>query len=775
MFTLKKKSRVSAGVFEQGTNNLVKTLFNYILYAPGVHPTPTWDGTDVYGNVYSGPATEVKVIASNVHWEWERSGIGNNSKAEPGHRKRSGLNIHANFQMYRDACLIGDILYVTCGYAEGNNVVSAIDITRPHRRVEMQPQLAWMPGCDRIATDGTHIYMFGGQAFDLLNNDGFDTSLSASLPKDLGRFENYLPFQGDTSHYSIHQWPATDVEFRALNAAGEEKSTECTGLSVQTTGDLVATARGGFNQLNILDKITGLPVTSHTITSIELLQFDDNGHLYYVSDNDLYKADIDAQGALANTTLVATGNNLLSISLDPTTNTVVVADRTATQGDIIKAYDTTTFNLTWDFGRKESYLTDPTVYDDKFMFISAAEKKGERTFVVFTSTGGMIVGDQGNQRYQFFDVNRNLTHSVMFQQANYHCIVAGPNNSRLMSEGYEFSVDWDKQVMPHNENDMWRLEKNWMMQLYALPLSDPDPKRRLDSFVSFCQLSNGRYYFIRRDSLSREQEIMEVLDTSLRQTGVFIQDNDLKVVNLRNDGIVRYSDLDTSLDPDREFHYEIPITGFDGSNNPIFGAKITHSSHPVTPLLSPKNFGFRPANHVMLGDSRVVFKAHKLSVDDDVINYLNPYEGDFHLGIIDRGATDLRSVFYESVIYPAGDPYPQDGTFDARSSVRNAAASSLGYGTTFITDYIGEFWEAGQVNQRLVWHESGLMIGAFGADFLSTGKQWRPEEHAGNSLSSQLIEHRGSHIIIHCDEQHQAQIHVWRCHNPYDFEIFNLQ
>lgn len=762
-FELKRKLRVSAGVFEAGTNILIQTLFNYQLYPPGCHDFPTWDGNDDQGDPYTGPPTEIKVIASGIYWEWV-GGIGNNSRAEPGHKKRSGLGMHANYQMYRDACLIGDKLYVTAGFAEANNVVSVIDINDPFRRVEIQPQLAWMPGCDRIATDGEYIYMQGGQAFDYRERGGFDSFITAAKPNYLGSFDKFLPYDG-TSHYGIYEWPAGDVEFRSEKIASS-------GVDPQTSGRLIATARQDQDQLNILDKVTGELLFSYSVAGAEMPVFDNAGGIYYVSDNELYYSDIDPNGVMSNAALVASADDILAVALDPTTSTVVIGDRTFSQGDYIKAYSTSDYSLSWEFGRKESYTSSSIVYDDKLMFVSAVPDRGERTFIVFTATGGMIVGDQGNHRIQFYDAARNLIHSVTYQPNNYYARIDEGNTSRVFSEEHEFEVDWDLAPMPGNENGMWRLAKNWAMQLSLLPLVDDDD-RRVEHLVGFATLSNGRSYFLKRDEATREQEFIEVLGSTLRPTGVLVQGNALRVVSFSADGIVRWSQLATVGSDEVETMYEVSITGFDGSNNPILGPVVTHSSFVHVPILDPKNGGPRPAIHSTLPDgSRVVFQGHKLSRSNTVDDWNDPNTGDFHLGVIERSATGLRSRFLPSVIQLPGAPFPRDGTFDARLSVRNAAGGPYVAGGQIVVVYYGEFWEAGQTNQYISFHESGLMVAAFGVDFLSTNKKWRPEGHAGNAFSGSMVEIGDKVVLTYCDEQHHAMMGLYVCHNTNDIQIF---
>lgn len=765
MFELKRKLRVSAGVFEAGTKKLVKKLFDYQLYPPGTHAFPTWDGTDQSGAVYSGPATEIKVAASGIFWEW-MGVIGNNSEAIPWKKKRTGLGMHANYQQYRDAVLIGDALYLSAGFAEANNVISVIDINNPYRRIEMQPQLAWMPPCDRIATDGEYLYMFGGQPFDFLDNGGFDTLVTAAKTDELGDLDKYLEFQGATSHYGVYDWRGCDVEFRT-------DKTAASGLSVQTTGDLMATARIEFDQLNIIQKSTGINLVSYALTDVEFPLFDDAGHLYYVSSNDLYRADIDSAGAMTGAVLIASFNNVLAIAIDAVTSAIAVADRTATQGDYIKAYDLTTFGLSWEFGMKESYLTDATVHDDKFMFVDADPDRGQRTFIVFTPTGGMIVGDQGNHRTQFFDAARNLTHSVMYQPANYYSRIDEGDTKRVFSQGQEFEVDWDKAITPSNDNNMWKLVRNWAIQLGDLPLTDPDPKRRIDSMVGLNTLSNGRTYFLARDELTREQQFIEVIGGTLRQTGTFVTGNSLKVVDFKASGFIDFSILDTSGAEDIETLYEIPITGFDASNNPIQGAVVAHSSHVVTPLESPFNNGLRPSRHARIGDDRVIFQAHKRDTSNGITDYDNPNEGDPHLGIIERNSTELRSQFYRSKVQAPNSPFPDDGTFDSRVSTRSAAALNLYSTGQILIRYFGEFWgPGGQASWALVWNDLGLMTAIFGNDYLASNKEWRPPGHSGNSYSGSLVEINGELKHIHCDEQHQGGVSLWSCSNPNDVEIF---
>ncbi len=59
----------SAGVYDaQGT--LVRTLWSARPYAAGIHHA-IWDGKDDYGNAAPAGNYTVKLLAGNVHYDWD--------------------------------------------------------------------------------------------------------------------------------------------------------------------------------------------------------------------------------------------------------------------------------------------------------------------------------------------------------------------------------------------------------------------------------------------------------------------------------------------------------------------------------------------------------------------------------------------------------------------------------------------------------------------------------------------------------------------------------
>lgn len=758
MFTLDKISTCSAGVFEVGSETKkIRTLYSGVRLMPGDHEFPTWDGLDDWGDTYTGPATEIRVITSDIEFVWQ-GGIGNNSS------QTTGLGKHANYQNYRDMWIEGDMAYLASGFAERRSPVSGLNLSSPLHRSELMKQAGLHPVADRICSDGEYLYMACTQPYDSENKGAFHSYVIAA---PLGRLHDrsaYLPFQGDVSYTKGEVYMVGD------RVTAVEKAT-MSGIAVQRSGKLLAITRSNTNSLRIVDKRSGVLLQEHTYPGVSLPLLDENGNIYLVqNDNAVYRGQVGTDGSIGNLTKIIDGTLIQDISFNQDNTVMTVADETA-QGDIIRAFTVGSWTLAWELGRKETYASNSLVYDDKFMFST----KGEKSFVRFTANGHMWVGDSGNSRLSHFDADRNFVETVIFQGNNYQCRIDEGDPSRMFIEQLEFEVDPDKLHTPDNRNNYWKLKRNWRRQLDAIPT---DRKQR--SLDDVTTLSNGRTYCIMMDNDPFDRMVYEVTpENTLRDTGLIVP-NEYRSIYTNCDlypdgnGVFRYARREIVDEPiPMHRHYEIEITGFDANHNPIFGPETKVAEYVYRDEYTPHSGGPRNNMGQTVGENKdlVVFQGGKQTSDGD---QNNPIDTDFHLGLVKRGGTELEWVAAPSVIYPPGAPFPRDGSFDVRKSVKKSGAGGicLTYGDLIIWNYFGEFWENGQANRWNVFHKSGLFLYQFGTDSNTINPNLRPAEYAGNVFSGNLVEINGKLVLLHNDEGHHGMAHIWYGYNYSDVQIF---
>jgi hypothetical protein len=111
------------------------------------------------------------------------------------------------------------------------------------------------------------------------------------------------------------------------------------------------------------------------------------------------------------------------------------------------------------------------------------------------------------------------------------------------------------------------------------------------------------------------------------------------------------------------------------------------------------------------------------------------------------------------------DPYPTDGKYEIGNEVNGAGNLCHVFGgRNIIWGYNGEFWRGagGQTNKWTHVWDNGLLIHTFGAVRRPGDFRKAVAGMAGNSFSSEVIEHNGIHYLYHGDESTHAGIHRWK-------------
>jgi hypothetical protein len=248
------------------------------------------------------------------------------------------------------------------------------------------------------------------------------------------------------------------------------------------------------------------------------------------------------------------------MDVSPDNSTITICDGGTSQQ--LKSFNTTTGASSWTHGTAGGYQSDATVSNSKWYFTdsSGVDFTG---FITYQSDGTMWVGDGGNSRVQHIAADRSFIERVMYLGNSYSCTVDPNDSSRLFSDFREFHIDYTK-TLDNGANGSWTLVKNWGANITS-KYAD-----QYNRFKSVATLSNGHTYALIRNNSPSSIEVFELMPSgTLRATGI----TGLSTFTRMNpDGSLRDVSAYSSGQP---FTFTSqPLTGFDGSNNPIWGSPI---------------------------------------------------------------------------------------------------------------------------------------------------------------------------------------------------------
>ncbi|WP_321826391.1 YncE family protein [Maribacter dokdonensis] len=735
-YTLLQTSRTSAGVFSRDSI-LLRTLWSNRDQKANTYSVPKWDGLNDLGENVIDDAGYIKVISNNIQVEWEGV-IGNTSDSF------NGENIHRNWDKYHDGLYYNGKLYFISDWTEAWGSIVEVDTNNINYKTELMPNKTSQPYPNRIAISGDTIYFAGRSAL----TDASISFVQAAKITELGKFSNQLDFQGK----SVDIYGKT---FKVTDLVESDLQPRVTGLAVQQDGDWLIVAREKINSVHVVNKKTGITIQNLTYNFPKHCKFDKNGNLWMVHDEILEKFSVDeSTGALTASGFNISGfTNVAALDISPDGSTIAVADAAINQQ--VKGYNTATGALLWTLGRSESYLTDATVYNDKFLFISPEPSVYESklgysgsdrySFLIYYPDGSLMVGDRDNNRYIKFDVNRNYQDEFMFLRATYACNVDKVNPSRVFAGFQEFNVDYKLDLLPDNSNNAWKLIANWG--------GGADYKKEKNSISildGVCTLFNNRTY-----AISKYDNIVEIIelvkDGTIRYTGVKMFTNGYDKFELKSNGKITFISGTGKSDVVRLFERE--ILGFDTNNNPILGEIIEIAN-------------YNAINNVRFSGATVT--SGEITDNGNFVLFNGWGGGKFHLGGIKRGSSILSFKTAKSIIPNLEDSFPENGEFDDRGpdSYVYKGSTALALDRFIIWGYHGEFWRNSQVNKWNMVTENGLFLTQFGATGLDSSSHGEIfPKMAGNAFSPSLVKVNNVFYLWHNDEGYHGGLHRWKISN----------
>lgn len=729
-FTLPATAKTSAGVYT-ADSTLIKTLWNGVTFNAGTHQG-TWDGTTDDSLLAANGTYYIKVLRNNVTAVWEGT-IGNNSDSVTGGTIQRGYD--------RISCMAvaGQYAYYGKNYSEGNPSQLKFQLSTPRQRIQMQPAGAGTGQATRfVATDGDTVYWAG---YDARSTPFYyfifatRTSNDADVTFSAGRA--YKAKLGKT-------YSAIDT----INNANGVVS----GLAVQYAGNFLFASHAVLNELHVFNKSTGAMVQNLSFTNPGALAVDSTDHLWmtYTSGGTrrVEKFSIDANGALISTGVVLTGlNDPVAIAAAPDNQTLVIAD--AGNSQQLKAYNLTTGAASWTFGQAGGYANGPTVSNDKFYFSEARGVFG--SFIAFQTDGSFWVGDLGNARAQHYSAARTFLDRIQYIPHFYSSVVDPNNPTRVFADYLEYQVDYSKPI--GRNNGSWTLVRNWGNNMTT---THEDHNNRLRCVTT---LSNGRTYALALDSITavtKKWQVLELPPTgNLRYTGVFITYNNAELTQLYPDGSLRKMTRLLTLGGKTTWSKK-NLTGFDASNNPLWGADSVVAISPSATFKDPGWFG----NVLKVRTGEVSSTGVVIAFDGG-----NEHAGfdNYHLGGLKPG-TNNKWLWRTAMSLPTDyiGPFPPEGSYDVANNVQHSGVAAMVTGRTIFWGYHGEFWKNSQTNKWNIVYDNGLLVNQFGVLGPDVAGKEAPYGMAGNAYGANIVRMGDTVYLYHNDEGHHGGIHRWR-------------
>ena len=715
-FNLSASANTSAGVFKKD-GTLVRTLWSAVKYDAGNH-IETWDGMDDLGKYVFDTGFVYRVLSNNVTYNWDGV-IGNTSSSF------TGGGIHHGYDLIKSMAIYGNNAYVAKGYDEAEGTKNKINLLSPQEKTWILPSgQGTTQYTSHVATDGENVYWAEFDPYNTIHYWVHATKVNN---------DNQYNFTGTTD---VGFSPTHSIYYKSVIDLTDAANKTITGLAVQQAGDYLFVAHANINELRIFNKKTGDLIKVEQVSKARGLSIDRDDNLWVISgDNTVARYTVNANGSLSAATLKLNGLvNALASQVSPDGSIVCIADGgTAMQ---VKAYNTTTGDLSWALGQAGGYATNAAVANDKFMFDT-------RTYIAFQSDGSFWLGDPGNARNLHFNASRTYIDHIAYLPTTYIISVNEADPTRVFAGFLEFKIDYTKTLAPNNGS--WVLSHNWGNNA-------PADNSIYYSLQSVYTLNNGRTY----GTINRgHTEIVELVeDGNMRLTGVTYNADYVLTPN---------GSLTKQWKSDYAGGYTVwvnkPLTGFDGSNNPIWGSEVELDRSPFVGMDDEIKGSDDPA---WRGNGQE-YKPHEITSTGIRMNFYGGInlasENSFHLGGVKNGKYLWKTA--KSTHREYGGPFPGNGDFDIGNTVNDFAGSNaIAIERSVFWGYHGEFWKQGQTNMWNHLYDNGLMIGQFGTSEGSYREGYA--EMAGNGFSSKVVKVGEDYYLYHNDESYHSGIHRFK-------------
>ncbi len=340
-----------------------------------------------------------------------------------------------------DEVQIGSLIYwVTC-YAEGNQSVMKTTTTDINTRIAM---VGPIQDCQNelITADGSNMYIAAFDAFSDIHTFVFAYAISNEGLVVFSNGTNYKPFLGAATQSMI-----------AYKPSGALSSNRIRGLAVQQSHNFLFVSRPAINELQVVNKLTGLTVQTYTISSVGSLAVDGSDNLWAADGTNIKQYSVNSStGALTATGVTIPLTNVGALKVSPNGFTITACDMT---NQVVHAYRTSDGASRWTLGTGD-YRTDATVLDNKFFWQDNQQQYF--TSLCYLSDSSFFVADRVNDRIQHFSGD----HTTFLESQRYiarpYYVYADAKNARKI---YATFMQWDVDYTNSNMATRAVLAKNW--------------------------------------------------------------------------------------------------------------------------------------------------------------------------------------------------------------------------------------------------------------------------------------------------------------------------
>jgi hypothetical protein len=483
-FSLPQSARAtSAGVYD-AQSNLIRTLWSARPYGAGTHHA-IWDGEDDYGHRAPAASYTVKVLAGNVHYDWEGViGVTEDSLGGPHNWDAAG-------SFPSSLAFLNGKAYVAGGYNEARIEAFVFDEKTPYTVAPLNMALFTGGQFEYAATDGKRVY-FASLHYWVNASNAVVAFLPDGKPWSFPQ-GTVIPPIGHLGAYFINtrtEPPLALKDLRGVDVANF-KTTTITGLAVERSGNLLASAhgaRGGarmtasLDSISLWDKVTGAPVaTIAGIPNPQKMAFDRNGDLWVIEGGPTVEWYWDRGARLARIQDVG-GKNLIGepiqglenpvdVAVNPVNGHLFVADGGRSQQ--VKEFDPATGKLLSTVGTPGGYGLgsdcDATITPTKFWLDFNARATGlTHPWIAVDDGGDLWVGDFTTNRMLRFHQGKPVG---QIEMSRFNYLVSVPrNNPTRVFAGWngmlEYKVDYGVSLSPTDSlspgaTHSWKAVRNW--------------------------------------------------------------------------------------------------------------------------------------------------------------------------------------------------------------------------------------------------------------------------------------------------------------------------
>lgn len=712
-FTISSTKVTSGGIYKD--NVLRRTLWNNVPYAPGTH-TFHWDGKDDNGNILTGLIVP-KVLTNNVNYTWQ--GVLCNSSSS-----FTGSGILHGYDFINSAVVAGENIYCAIGYNEAAGTKIKIPISNPTSKISILPSgQGTTQQTNHVASNGEIVYWHEYDPAAPLADNKKHWIHATSISTDAQvTFAEGAPF--DPTH-SIHYNSVIDLSTDAIKGLAAGPDVDFL-FSVHTSSIKVFDANGELVQT--------LSFTTPKAAYVE------GTNLWVLSGTTtLQKYPINSNGTLGSVSISISGLTAPT-SINATDGLLYVTDNSQ-----VKAFNSSSGASAWTLGQSGGYSASSTVANDKFYFSPTKD------FITVQSDGSFWVNDYSNYRTQHFNSSRTYINNISYLPVTYIISVDENDPTKVFAGHLQYNVNYSITLGPNNGS--WSLAKNW---LYNLPVDN----NFQESFKDVYTLSNGRTYTYIRDGIADPEIVELVPGDNLRRTGI-VYNVDYSLT--KDGGLVK------QWKPDYALGYQVyvkkPLTGFDGSNNPIWGAEFELDRSPLVEADDPAWQGngqeYKPNEVTSTGIRMAFYGGKNLATNTS-----------FHLGGIKDGMYMWKTARSTHTSYIG--PFPTDGAFDIGNGVSDfAGTNAMAIDRSIFWGYHGEFHKDGQTNIWNHFYDNGLMLGQFGTAEGSYREGY--PAMAGNGFSSKVVKVGEDYYLYHNDESYHSGIHRFKIDNVSSIEYASIE